>query len=252
MLLTTFYALIPRINPKAIEASMAYAEFASSFGFLSGPILGSLLYSAGDFGLPFYFFSALLLVAMILFWILKNHQAALCPEADGLLVAPRNDVVVAIQAEAEVNSQESTDDEPEKTEIGYFSVICNYSAFISLLAVAIISILFTFYSPVYAEFVFLKYGIQADKVGYYMATTSVTYSISTFLVAKVRLGKKYFMFGGLFLTALAQPLMGQDFLSFEQISYTVLAQALYGFFAAFPYILSLPLINEVLQEAYPE
>lgn len=45
---------------------MAIAEFFSSFGYLSGPIIGSLLYSLGGFSFPFLVFASCSVIISII------------------------------------------------------------------------------------------------------------------------------------------------------------------------------------------
>ena len=151
MLLTPFYAIIPRIFPEEVESKIAFAEFASSFGYLAGPIFGSVLYSLGGFKMPFLFFGVLsILICLVLLKVSIDH-------AKTKIVHEVNDLEVNINVE--VDSNDSTSEDEPKKEIGYWNALKNYKIMSSLCAALIISVLYTFYSPIYASYVLEEYQI---------------------------------------------------------------------------------------------
>jgi len=198
MLLTPFYAIIPRIFPEEVESKIAFAEFASSFGYLAGPIFGSILYTLGGFKMPFLFFGVLsILICLVLLKVSID-------QAKTNIVHQVNDLEVNINEPimVEVDSNDSTSEDEPKKEIGYWNALKNYKIMSSLCAVLIISVLYTFYSPIYSSYVLEEYDIQASTVGYYMATTSIAYSVSTFIVSNIKNHKTFFIFTGLLISGL--------------------------------------------------
>lgn len=65
MFTTAFYSMIPSLYLSTIESKIAMAEMASAFGFVAGPVIGSVLHSIGGFVLTFITFSLVSLISGI-------------------------------------------------------------------------------------------------------------------------------------------------------------------------------------------
>jgi len=57
--LTSLYSQIPLMFPTNMETMFAISELAAGIGFLSGPVMGSLLYNLGGYVMPFFIFGGL-------------------------------------------------------------------------------------------------------------------------------------------------------------------------------------------------
>ena len=57
------YAYIPILFPESIEEKISYMEVTTGLGYMLGPLIGTLLFMAGDYSLPFYVFTAIFMVS---------------------------------------------------------------------------------------------------------------------------------------------------------------------------------------------
>ncbi|KAM3131331.1 hypothetical protein pb186bvf_016513 [Paramecium bursaria] len=259
MYLTPFYALINSFWPDTIEQKMSQAEFFTSFGWFIGPVFGSLLYQIGGFPIPFIASGVItLLIASVLIKILDHDMEPnkisdeSSERGQSLQIDHTNTDPLVINDT--ITSVIHDEDEPEK-EIGYFHLLKHYEISAGFLTYFTLSCVFTFYNPTYAVFVENKYDKTPNTIGYYQSMGALTYSIaSIFLVARIKQHKQYYIFIGSMICGVAQFFYGPErLLGLEDhLWITLLAQMTVGVASAYPFVLSLPFINEDLGYLYPD
>ncbi|CAD8190068.1 unnamed protein product [Paramecium octaurelia] len=240
MFMTPFYAFIPQLFPKQIEEKIAIAEVSTSIGFLAGPILGSALYQLGGFILPFFFFAFCSFgLAMLLIIFSKS------------LDVPEVDLSQSVILHQSIQNQESIID--ADFSISYLKLLSNYPVVISFVTNTLTLSLWTFYNPTIAIYLLEQYDIQEEYSGYWISINAATFGASTFFISRIKSHKKFFMYFGLVISGLLQFYMGPDY-SFTNLNprllYTILAWSTVGFTAGFPYVLTLPQINQILIKDY--
>lgn len=73
---TAAYALIAEIDPEAVSFNLGVTEISTGLGYMIGPTVGGLLFSAGGFALPFITIGVALIPAMLLIiWIVPDDRA---------------------------------------------------------------------------------------------------------------------------------------------------------------------------------
>ncbi|CAD8195272.1 unnamed protein product [Paramecium pentaurelia] len=240
MFMTPFYAFIPQLFPKSIEEKIAIAEVSTSLGFLGGPILGSALYQLGGFILPFFFFAGCSFgLAVILIIYSKS------------LDVPDVDLSQSIILHQSIQNQESIID--AEFRISYLKLLCNYPVVISFITNTLTLSLWTFYNPTIAIYLLEQYDIQEEYSGYWISINAASFGFSTLFISRIKSHKKFYMYFGLVISGFLQFYMGPDY-KFTNLNprllYTILSWSLVGFTAGFPYVLTLPQINQILTKDY--
>ncbi|CAD8106107.1 unnamed protein product [Paramecium sonneborni] len=240
MFMTPFYAFIPQLFPKSIEEKIAIAEVSTSLGFLGGPILGSALYQLGGFVLPFFFFAGCSYgLAGILIFFSKS------------LDVPEVDLSQSIILHQSIQNQESIID--SDFQISYLSLLCNYPVVISFITNTLTLSLWTFYNPTIAIYLLEQYDIEEEYSGYWISINAASFGLSTLFISRIKSHKKFFMYYGLVISGLLQFYMGPDY-TFTNLNpkllYTILAWSIVGFTGGFPYVLTLPQVNQILTKDY--
>ncbi|CAD8098994.1 unnamed protein product [Paramecium primaurelia] len=243
--LTPLYAAIPQKYPESVDQKMAIAEFFSSFGFLCGPVIGSLLYTLGGFSFPFILFaSCSVIIAIILkLNIGKSGQKTIVQNAEPILNEQYN---INYQSESILQN------ELVETSIGYTQLIKLFPVISSLLIMLALCITFTFYSPISSLYFEEQFSVPPENVGYYMAATPLAYSIGALIISRISINKPRAIFSGMIFVTISQFFMGPDpIMNIDPRVYiTVSAQFSYGLFSAPPYILVLPYITEKLEQKF--
>ncbi|CAD8201037.1 unnamed protein product [Paramecium pentaurelia] len=243
--LTPLYAAIPQKYPESVDQKMAIAEFFSSFGFLCGPVIGSLLYTLGGFSFPFILFaSCSVIIAIILkLNIGKSGQKTIVQNSEPILNEQYN---INYQSESILQN------ELVETSIGYTQLIKLFPVISSLLIMLALCITFTFYSPISSLYFEEQFSVPPENVGYYMAATPLAYSIGALIISRISINKPRAIFSGMIFVTISQFFMGPDpIMNIDPRVYiTVSAQFSYGLFSAPPYILVLPYITEKLEQKF--
>ncbi|CAD8187592.1 unnamed protein product [Paramecium octaurelia] len=240
MFMTPFYAFIPQLFPKSIEEKIAIAEVSTSIGFLGGPILGSALYQLGGFVLPFFFFGGCSFGLAIILIIFSKS-----------LDVPEVDLSQSIILHSSIQNQESIID--ADFSISYLSLLFNYPVVISFITNTLTLSLWTFYNPTIAIYFLEEYGIKEELSGYWISINAATFGFSTLFISRIKSHQKFYMYFGLVISGLLQFYMGPDY-KFTNLNpkfvYTIVAWSLAGFTGGFPYVLTLPQVNQILKKDY--
>ncbi|CAK57001.1 unnamed protein product (macronuclear) [Paramecium tetraurelia] len=243
--LTPLYAAIPQKYPESVDQKMAIAEFFSSFGYLCGPVIGSLLYTLGGFSFPFILFaSCSVIIAIILKLNINNNAQKTIVENSEPIINPEYDI--------NYQSESILQNEQLESSIGYTQLIKLFPVVSSLLVMLAVCMTFTFFSPISSLYFEEQFGVPPENVGYYMAAAPLAYSIGAIIISKITFNKQRAILSGMVLVTIAQFFMGPDPLMNidPQIYITVSAQFIFGLFSAAPYILILPYITQNLEKKF--
>ncbi|CAD8170359.1 unnamed protein product [Paramecium octaurelia] len=242
---TPLYAIITQRYADSINQKMATTEFFSSFGYLCGPVIGSVLYTLGGFSFPFLLFASFsVVIAIIIKLQFENQEKKAINEI--------NEPVISDIYDIESPSTTLFQNEETDASIGYYDLIKYFPVSSSLFVMLALCITFTFYYPTYAIYFEENFNIPPEHVGFYMSAVSLAYSVGALTVSRITVNKSKAIFIGMVFVSIAQFFMGPDPLMniSPKIFITVSAQATFGFFSAPPYIMALPKITEELQAKF--
>ncbi|CAD8204673.1 unnamed protein product [Paramecium octaurelia] len=243
--LTPLYAAIPQKYPESVDQKMAIAEFFSSFGFLCGPVIGSLLYTLGGFSFPFILFaSCSVIIAIILKLNIGNNVQK--------TIVQNSEPIINHEYDINYQSESILQNEQIESSIGYAQLIKLFPVISSLFIMLALCITFTFYSPISSLYFEEQFSVPPENVGYYMAATPLAYSIGALIISRIKFNKPRAIISGMILVTISQFFMGPDpIMNIDpRIYITVSAQFTYGLFSAPPYILVLPYITEKLEQKF--
>ncbi|CAK79138.1 unnamed protein product (macronuclear) [Paramecium tetraurelia] len=241
---TPLYAIITQKYADSINQKMATTEFFSSFGYLCGPVIGSILYTIGGFSFPFLLFACFSVIIAIIIKLQFEKQEE---KAINKIPEPVISDIYDIECPSTTSFYNETD-----ISIGYYDLIKYFPVSSSLFVILALCITFTFYYPTYAIYFEENFNIPPQHVGFYMAAVSLAYSVGALTVSRINVNKSKAIFIGMVVVSISQFFMGPDPLMniSPKIFITVSAQATFGFFSAPPFIMALPKITEELQAKF--
>ena len=146
----------------------------TGIGMLCGPVIGSFLYEAGGFMLPFFVCGGLLFTLTIPIWCLLPDDMKEEKEQP----KPKNTKLEQIE---EYPESRENDDNNSEVNISFFGVLCQFEILAGALCMSASLMCLTFKEPL------LQLRLKEEKmstwlIGIVFSMDTITYSITSFVL----------------------------------------------------------------------
>jgi len=148
------YSIMTKLFPEDVAKVTGLVEAVSGVGLVLGPAIGTVFYSLGGFPAPFYFMSAIFLLATLLTYVCINSK---------------------VETSEEVKNNVSP-------HVNMFSLLKNWRIVISFFATSLSLFQFTFIDPFLSKYMLDKYDVKEDIVGLVFVALTLGYLVNCLLV----------------------------------------------------------------------
>lgn len=158
---TASYTYVMKLFPDSIGLVFGLTETAVGLGLILGPAIGSFLFHFGNYTLPFYFFSIVMLLCFPFnLYFLENINK------------------MDVPADSNETSSNSSDNDRKK-KATYWSIIKIPKIFVICLVIVVMSLAQSYLEPTFEPHMRTAFGYSQETVGIFFLVGSMSYAIST-------------------------------------------------------------------------